>query len=79
MSPRPRDIFDIAAAGEQHADSLVKELRNYRDRVTQTLATIDKLNADFVNRAIAQLAIKEKYKAIAKTAIERSKEILRAV
>lgn len=78
-SIRPRDIFDIAAAGEQHADSLVKELRNYRDRVTQTLATIDKLNADFVNRAIAQLAIKEKYKAIAKTAIERSKEILRAV
>ena len=78
-SIRPRDIFDIAAAGDQHADSLVKELRNYRDRVTQTLATIDKLNADFVNRAIAQLAIKEKYKAIAKTAIERSKEILRAV
>jgi len=40
---------------------------------------IDKLNADFVNRAIAQLAIKEPYKAIAKTATERSKEILRAV
>jgi len=78
-SIRPRDIFDIAAAGEQHADSLIKELRNYRGRVTQTLAMMDKLNADFVNRAIAQLAIKEPYKAIAKTATERSKEILRAV
>jgi hypothetical protein len=78
-SIKPRDIFDIAAAGEQHANSLVNELRSYRDEVTQTLTTIDRLNAEFVNRAIAQLAIKDRYKAIAKTALQRSKEILRAV
>lgn len=76
---KPRDIFDIAAAGEQHADSVVAELRSYRDEVTRTLATIDKLNADFVNRAIAQLSIKERYDVIAKTAIERTKELLREV
>jgi Nucleotidyl transferase AbiEii toxin, Type IV TA system len=78
-SIKPRDIFDIAAAGEEHANSLIEELRNYRQEVAQTLATMDKLNTDFVNAAIAELAIKDSYKEIAKKAIERSKEILRAV
>jgi len=78
-SIKPRDIFDIAAAGEQHADPVIKELRNYRDQVTQALGTIDKLNVDFVNGAIAELAIKDRYKEIAKAALSRSKEILRAV
>ena len=78
-STKPRDIFDIAAAGKQHKDALIKELRSYRDQVTQALTTIDRLNADFVNDAIADLAIKEPYKEIAKAAIPRSKEILRAV
>jgi hypothetical protein len=32
-----------------------------------------------VNGAIADLAIKEEYKTIAKTAFERSKEVLRTV
>jgi hypothetical protein len=76
---KPRDIFDIAAAGEQHADALFRELRNYREEVARALAVLDKLNPDFVNRAIAQLSIKKKYSAVAKTAIERTKEILRAV
>jgi hypothetical protein len=75
----PRDIFDIAAAGEQHEDSVIKELGSYRNEVTQTLTTLDNLNAEFVNRAIADLAIKDQYKEVAKTALERSKEILRAV
>jgi Nucleotidyl transferase AbiEii toxin, Type IV TA system len=78
-SLKPRDIFDIAAAGEQHADSLVRELRNYRVQVAQAIAGIDRLNADFVNRAILQLAIRDGYKAVAETAVARSKEILRAV
>jgi Nucleotidyl transferase AbiEii toxin, Type IV TA system len=78
-SIKPRDIFDIAAAGEKSADSIIKELRNYRDEVTTTLGTLDRLNPDFLNRAIAQLSIRTGYTAIAKTAIERAKEILRAV
>jgi nucleotidyltransferase AbiEii toxin of type IV toxin-antitoxin system len=78
-SIKPRDIFDVAAASKQHKDSLIKELRSYRDQVTQALSTIDRLNADFVNGAIAELAIKDSYKEIAKAAIPRSKEILRAV
>jgi len=75
----PRDIFDIAAAGAQHEDSIIKELRSYRDQVAQTLIAIDKLNVNFVNDTVAQLAIKDRYKPLATAAIERSKEILRAV
>jgi Nucleotidyl transferase AbiEii toxin, Type IV TA system len=78
-SIKPRDIFDIAAAGMEHRDSLIRELQSYRDQVTETLATIERLNVDFVNGAIAQLAIKDRYKEIAKAAIPKSKEILRAV
>ena len=40
-SIKPRDIFDIAAAAEQHADSIIRELRSYRGEVTRTLATMD--------------------------------------
>ncbi len=78
-SIKPRDIFDIAAAGEKHADSVIAVLREYRDQVARTLLTIETLNADFVGNAIAELAIKEAFLPVAKTALQRTKEILRAV
>jgi hypothetical protein len=78
-SIKPRDIFDIAAAGEQHAASVIEALRSYRNEVEVTLKTIDKLNPDFVNSAIAQLAIKDKFRATAKTALQQTEELLRAV
>jgi Nucleotidyl transferase AbiEii toxin, Type IV TA system len=73
-SIKPRDIFDIAAAGEQHADAVIDALQSYRNEVKTTLTTLDKLNPDFVNGAMAQLAIKDKYQSVAKTAFERTKE-----
>jgi hypothetical protein len=76
---RPRDIFDIAAAAETHADAILEALRSRRDEVAKTLLTLDRLNPDFVNAAIADMAIKDPYKSIAKTAIERAKTILSAV
>lgn len=78
-SLKPRDIFDIAATAENHSDSLIKELRNYRSEVIGAVASLDKLNVDFVNQAIAELVIRDRYREIAKTALARSKEILRAV
>jgi len=78
-SIKPRDIFDIAAAGEQHADSVIDALRPYRTEVQTTLGVIDKLNPDFVNSAIAQLAIKDKFRSVAKTALKQTNELLRAV
>jgi hypothetical protein len=76
---RPRDIFDIAAAAEAHADSVVEALRSRPIEVAKTLLALDRLNPDFVNAAIADMAIKDRYKSIAKTAIERTKAVLRAV
>jgi hypothetical protein len=43
------------------------------------LAQIDKLNPEFVRGAINGLIIKDGYKDLADSALERSKEILRAV
>jgi hypothetical protein len=78
LSLQSRDIFDIAAAAEQHAETLIAGLKLFPDRVAQAITTLSKLNAEFVNRAIQQLAIKDRYSDIAKTALERSKELLRA-
>jgi Nucleotidyl transferase AbiEii toxin, Type IV TA system len=73
-SIKPRDIFDIAAAG-----SVIKALQPYRNEVEVTLMTIDRLNPHFVNSAIAQLSIQDKFRSIAKTALQQAKELLRAV
>ena len=75
----PRDIFDIAAGSEKHAESIIKELGSYRNNVTSTLAAIDRLKPDFVRAVISQLSIKDPYKLIANVALERTKDILRAV
>jgi Nucleotidyl transferase AbiEii toxin, Type IV TA system len=78
-SIKPRDIFDIAAAAEEHAESVIHALSAYRAEVQATLEVIDKLNPDFVNGAIAQLSIKDKFHPVAKTALKRSRELLQAV
>jgi hypothetical protein len=78
-SIKPRDIFDIAAGGEQHADSIIDALRPYRTEVQRTLGVIDRLKPDFVNRAIAQLAIKDRFRPIAETALQKASQLLRAV
>lgn len=78
-SIKPRDIFDIAAAGESQADAIVAELKPYKTAVTGAIETIDRLNTDFVNKAISQLMIKERFGDIAKHSIERAKKLLKAV
>ena len=78
-SIQPRDIFDIAAAGEQHAATIVAELRSYKTEVTKVLEALERLKLDVVNDAISHLLIREEFSAIAKTALERAKQILRAV
>ncbi len=47
--------------------------------VAETHVGIKKLILEFVNEAIAELAIKAEYKVLSKIAIERANEILRAV
>ena len=75
-SIKPRDI---AAAAEKHTDSVIAALRSYRAEVQTTLDVIDKLNPAFVNSAIAQLSIKDKFRSLARTALHQTKKFLRAV
>jgi hypothetical protein len=76
---RPRDIFDIAAAGEQYGEEIIVALRPYKSSVTEAVKRIDMLNSEFVNNAISELLIHDKFRAIAAIAIARTREILQAV
>ncbi|MEJ0074368.1 MAG: nucleotidyl transferase AbiEii/AbiGii toxin family protein [Alphaproteobacteria bacterium] len=75
----PRDIFDIAAAGEQHTDAVVAELRKLKSAVDQTISALEKLNPEFVRQANSELAIRPAFAAVAESASERAMEILLAV
>jgi len=78
-SIKPRDIFDIAAAGENQADVIIAELKPYKAAVMGAIEAIDRLNPDFVHKVISQLMIKEKFGDIAKQSIERTKKMLHAI
>jgi hypothetical protein len=75
----PRDIFDIAVAGETCADAIIGALRHHKNKVVVAIGAIEKLNPVFVAHAISELAIKPGFQAVAKTANERAKEVLRAI
>jgi hypothetical protein len=76
---KPRDIFDIAAAGRSDRNGILSALRGYRNDVESTLAAIDRLNPDFVKATIAALAIDDDYQAVAETALFDAAALLRAV
>jgi hypothetical protein len=78
-SIKPRDIFDIAAAAETQRVEIIEALQRYRADVETSIKQIERLNPQFVRQAIADLAIKEGYKNVAETAIERATELLKAV
>ena len=59
--------------------SLLTHYRFYRHEVAKTLLTLDRMNPDFVNASIADMAIKDPYRPIAETAIERARKILNSV
>jgi Nucleotidyl transferase AbiEii toxin, Type IV TA system len=76
---KPRDIFDVAAAAEQHADPIIRELKRYRVAVARAIMAMDRLKSDFVRGAIARLQIKDRYAAIARSSLDKAKELLEAV
>jgi len=78
-SIKPRDIFDIAAAARHDRKAIVEALRTDKHGVAKTLDAIERLNPDFVNATIAELAIKAPCKVIARTALEDAKNLLRSV
>lgn len=78
-SIKPRDIFDIAAAAKIDRDAIVAALRAYKNDVASTLAAIERLNPDFVKATISELAIKDRFKLIADTALGDAVGVLRSI
>ena len=75
----PRDIFDIAAANSVCRDEVIDALRQYPEQVKSTLATMDRLNPEFVGAAISQLMIREEFKDLAATSLGDAKKLLTEV
>lgn len=61
----PRDIFHIAAAARSQLGEVVNALRALPEHVARTRERLEKLNPEFVSRAIAQLMIMPDYEASA--------------
>jgi hypothetical protein len=78
-SIKPRDIFDIAAGAVDYESEITQALKDYKLAVQKTLERTGELNFDFVAASIASLAIKDKYREVAPTALRRTKEILSSV
>ncbi len=78
-SLKPRDIFDIAAAAQQQEKLTIEALRPYKQQVLTAIETINRLNPEFVDTAISQLQIREKFQDVAKAAIPIAKKTLQAV
>lgn len=73
---KPRDIFDIAAAAQSRRGEIVRALRAFPEQVSRTKERLDRLNPEFVARAIAQLMIMPDYQASAADSLDRARAIL---
>ncbi|PBB22708.1 nucleotidyl transferase AbiEii/AbiGii toxin family protein [Mesorhizobium sp. WSM4307] len=73
---RPRDIFDIAAAARSQLGAVVDALRAFPQQVASTRERLEKLNREFVSRAIAQLMIMPDYEASAADSLDAAIVVL---
>lgn len=73
---KPRDIFDIAAAARSQLRSVVEALAAFPEQVSRTKERLEKLNPEFVNRAIAQLMIMPGYEASAADSLDTALAVL---
>ncbi|RWL88904.1 MAG: hypothetical protein EOR68_32005 [Mesorhizobium sp.] len=73
---KPRDIFDIAAAARSQRGSVVAALTAFPEQVSRTKVRLEKLNPEFVDRAIAQLMIMPDYQASAADSLNTALAVL---
>ncbi|RWE18902.1 MAG: hypothetical protein EOS41_31140 [Mesorhizobium sp.] len=73
---KPRDIFDIAAAARSQLEPVVNALRAFPEQVSRTKDRLEKLNPEFVGRAIAQLRIMPDYEASAADSLDTALAVL---
>jgi len=72
----PRDIFDIAAAARSQLEPVVIALRAFPEQVSKTRERLEKLNPEFVDRAVAQLMIMPDYEASATDCLDAALAVL---
>lgn len=72
----PRDIFDIAAAARTHLLPTIGALRAFPDEVSRTKMRLEKLNPEFVSRAIAQLMIMPEFEISATDSLDAAIAVL---
>ncbi|WEX12324.1 nucleotidyl transferase AbiEii/AbiGii toxin family protein [Chelativorans sp. AA-79] len=72
----PRDIFDIAAAARTHLQAVIDALRAFPEEVSGTRKRLERLNPEFVTRAIAQLMIMSDYEASAADSLDSALAVL---
>ncbi|CAM5316613.1 hypothetical protein ATER59S_00951 [Aquamicrobium terrae] len=73
---KPRDIFDIAAAARFKLEPVVNALRAFPDQVSRTKERLEKLNPEFVDRAIADLMIMPDFQASAADSLDTALAVL---
>ncbi|EXL04907.1 hypothetical protein BG36_09405 [Aquamicrobium defluvii] len=73
---KPRDIFDIAAAARFKLEPVVDALRAFPDQVSRTRERLEKLNPEFVDRAIADLMIMPDFQASAADSLDTALSVL---
>ncbi|WP_292498761.1 hypothetical protein [Mesorhizobium sp.] len=73
---KPRDIFDIAAAARSQLGPVVNALSAFPEQVARTRERLEKLNPEFVGRAIAQLMIMLDYEASAADSLDAAIVVL---
>lgn len=73
---KPRDIFDIAAAARSQLEPVVDALRAFPAQVSRAKDQLEKLNPEYVGRAIAQLRIMPDYEASAADSLDTALAVL---
>lgn len=73
---KPRDIFDMAAAARDYRVEVIEALCDFPDQVLQTRERLNKLNPEFVERAIGQLMVLPAYADIAGDSLGIAKALL---
>lgn len=74
----PRDVFDIAAAGKTHRGELVQALAGYPEKVSATIAALERENPEYVLSVIGDLQINPDFVPLKETAIDECLAILRS-
>ena len=73
---KPRDIFDIAAAARSRPIQVINALRAFPEQVSRTRERLEKLNPEFVDRAVAQLMVLPGYEASAADSLNTALAVL---